>query len=434
MSTPKKKVKDGLTTKSPAGDITVVQDYLKRFGYLGDIAPDAIGAPTFPLGDGDDHAALSGRPSGAKKGKLDASTKEAIKSFQAFAHLPVTGVLDQATVAKMNQARCANPDSPGLDEFTTSGRRWATNNLRYAFQNFTPDIPENDIVLAIEQAFALWAGYTPLRFSRVAMTAGPEIVIRFVAGDHNDGSPFDGAGTVLAHAFYPSVPPTPPTAIMGDAHFDEAETWTVTVPPGSGTIDLVTVAAHEFGHSLGLGHSDVTGALMAPFYGGPYRLVAADDIAGIRSLYGNFAIEHASWVHGTDLQIEVDSSVESVRRYGFFTRVVGRPNTTNWYHLPVPTPVITKGNRLVIARAMLRFVTGGSSAVVRDVHVYDGSSRIAAHQAVNLSGSQAFAVFGVAHKPEALWGNGISIGVTTGTGSASARRIDVISGGIDYMA
>ena len=434
MSAPPRAIKAGVTAKSSAGDITAVQDYLQRFGYLGHGAANAFGGPSFPLGDGDELAAVAGRPAGAKKGKLDGPTKEAIKSFQAFANLPVTGELDQTTVNKMNQPRCANLDAPGLEAFTTSGRKWATNNLRYAFENFTPDVPDNDIILAVEQAFSLWSGYTPLRFSRVAMSAGPEIVIRFVQNDHGDGSPFDGPGSVLAHAFYPSVPPTQPTAIMGDAHFDEAETWTITVPTGAGRIDLVTVAAHEFGHSLGLGHSSVSGALMAPFYGGPFRQVSADDIAGIRSLYGNFAIEQASWVHGTDLQIEVDSAVESMRRYGFFTRVVGKPNTTNWYHLPVPTPVITKDNRLSIARAMLRFVTGGSSAVVRDVHIYDGSSRIAAHQAVNLSGSQPFAVFGVAHKPDVFWGNGISIGVTTGSGTATERRIDVISGGIDYMA
>ena len=136
----------------------------------------------------------------------------------------------------------------------------------------------------------------------------------FVAGDHGDGFPFDGAGSVLAHAFFPSVPPAPPSAIMGDAHFDEAETWTVNVPPGAGRIDLVTVAAHEFGHSLGLGHSSVTGALMAPFYGGPFRKVANDDIAGITSLYGGFPIEQASWAHGTDLQIELEANVASVRQ------------------------------------------------------------------------------------------------------------------------
>ena len=66
---------------------------------------------------------------------------------------------------------------------------------------------------------------------------------------------------------------------------------------------------------------------------------------------------------------------------------------------------------------MLRFVTGGPSAVVRDVHIYDGEARIAAHQFVNLSGSQPFAVFGVAHKPDVFWGTGISIGVTTGAGT-----------------
>ena len=434
MARSKKKISAGLTTKSPVADVTAVQDYLKRFGYLGEAVGGEFGAPSFPLADGDEPAQIAGRPTGARKGKLDGPTRAAVERFQAFANLPRTGVVDEATAAKMNQPRCANLDGSGLDEFTTSGRRWATNSLRYAFENFTPDLTEGEVMVAVEQAFALWAAHTPLRFSRVPLSAGPEIVIRFVADDHGDGFPFDGAGSVLAHAFYPSVPPTAPAAIMGDAHFDEAETWTVNVPTGAGGIDLVTVAAHEFGHSLGLGHSSVAGALMAPFYGGPYRKVVDDDIAGITSLYGGFAIEQASWVHGTDLQIEVDSAVASMRRFGFFTRVVGKPNTTNWYHLPVPTPVITRGNRLAIARAMLRLVTGGPSAVVRDVHIYDGSSRIAAHQFVNLSGSQPFAAFGVAHKPDVFWGTGISIGVTTGSGTAAERRIDVISGGIDFLS
>lgn len=433
MARAKKQIAAGLTTRSSAEDVTAVQDYLQRFGYLD--APDVadFGAPQLPLGDGDVEALVAGRVTGAKKGKLDAPTKAAIERFQAFANLPRTGVVDEATAAKMNMPRCANLDSPVVDAFTTTGRKWATNNLRYAFENFTSDLSEGQVALAVEQALALWAAHTPLRFSRVALSAGPEIVIRFVPGDHGDGFPFDGAGTVLAHAFYPSMPPAAPTAIMGDAHFDEAETWTVDVPPGAGGIDLVTVAAHEFGHALGLGHSDVTGALMAPFYGGPFRKVASDDVAGITSLYGGFPIEQASWAHGTDLQIEQDSAVASVRRYGFFTRVVGKANTTNWYHLPIPTPVITHGNRLAICRAMLRFVTGGPSAVVRDVHIYDGEARIAAHQSVNLSGSQPFAVFGVAHKPDVFWGTGISLGIETGAGTAAERRIDLISGGIDFL-
>ena len=46
--------------------------------------------------------------------------------------------------------------------------------------------------------------------------------------------------------------------------------------------------AHEFGHSLGLEHSEVQSALMAAFYRGyvPDFRLDTDDIAGIQSLYG----------------------------------------------------------------------------------------------------------------------------------------------------
>ena len=425
-------VRANVGQESAEAEVTAVQDYLRRFGYLGDVAAaqEAFGALPYPVPEGESLSELTGRSVEVSGGTFDDATERAVALFQEFAGLPATGAVDEQTAEKMNQPRCGVPDFPELGEFVVSGGKWATTNLRYAFQNFTADLTNNEIVVAMEQAFALWAAHTPLRFTRVSFGSPAEIIIRFVSGDHGDGAPFDGSGGTLAHAFFPN---SPVTEIHGDAHFDDAETWTVTIPPQGGRFDLVTVAAHEFGHSLGLRHSEVSTALMAPFYGGPHRFLDNDDIAGIRSVYGGFPIEHAAWVHGLDLHVEVESNVESLKRFGFYTRVVGKPNTTNWYHFAIPTPVISKGNRLTFARAMLRLVTGGSNAVVRDVHIYDGSARIAAHNGVNLSGSLPFAVFGIPHKPAVFWGAGISIGVTTGGGSAAARRMDFIGAGIDFL-
>jgi hypothetical protein len=61
--------------------------------------------------------------------------------------------------------------------------------------------------------------------------------------------------------------------------------------PGNVTsgLDLQGVAAHEIGHTLGLGHSSVGGTTMFPAISGTavgQRSIAADDIAGVQAIYG----------------------------------------------------------------------------------------------------------------------------------------------------
>jgi hypothetical protein len=69
------------------------------------------------------------------------------------------------------------------------------------------------------------------------------------------------------------------------------EGWTWHDGPGNVTsgIDYQGVATHEYGHALGLGHSDVGGATMYPSISGTgvtARSIEADDIAGVQFIYG----------------------------------------------------------------------------------------------------------------------------------------------------
>jgi hypothetical protein len=248
-------------------DVRRVQAYLTRFGYLESDVQQQFGTLDTLVA-----------PAPTKAGVFEENTEQALVTFQERYGLEPSGVVDEATLALMGQPRCGFPDTA---EYVLQGNKWGSTALRYGFVNFCADLTQAQTRSACQEALSYWSAVTPLTFTEVAAATNPEIRISFAAGDHGDGSPFDGAGSVLAHAYYP-----PPNGgdIAGDAHFDEAETWSVSLP-ATGT-DLHTVAAHEFGHSLGLAHSAVGGALMYPYYGGPHRHLDADDIAGIQALYG----------------------------------------------------------------------------------------------------------------------------------------------------
>ncbi|XP_066303281.1 stromelysin-1-like [Branchiostoma lanceolatum] len=211
---------------------------------------------------------------------MTTSMTEAVCKFQKFAGLDVTCEIDEPTLDMMNMRRCGVRDVR-VANFVL-GNKWDHNDLTYNFKNFSPDLKEEEQKDAIAKALGLWAQVTPLTFTLVAPDDEADIVIQFLSGDHGDGSPFDGNGGTLGHAFFPG------DGIGGDTHFDEAEVFNI-VTPGEFTtaVDMMTVAAHEFGHALGLGHSNIEDALMAPFYRySPELQLHVDDINGVQELYG----------------------------------------------------------------------------------------------------------------------------------------------------
>uniref|UniRef100_A0A8C9Z1T3 interstitial collagenase n=1 Tax=Sander lucioperca TaxID=283035 RepID=A0A8C9Z1T3_SANLU len=201
-----------------------------------------------------------------------------LSEMQRFFGLHITGTLDADTMTMMKKPRCGVPDT-NIASFSTFGKnlKWEKNSLTYRIENYTPDMSVSEVDDSIEKALQVWAKVTPLRFTRI-YSGTADIMISF--SPHGDFYPFDGPDGTLAHAFAPGP------NIGGDAHFDDDESFTFRSNTG---YVLFLVAAHEFGHSLGLSHSVDPGALMYPVYSynNPDTFVLPrDDVNGIQSLYG----------------------------------------------------------------------------------------------------------------------------------------------------
>uniref|UniRef100_A0A672HDG7 Matrix metallopeptidase 30 n=1 Tax=Salarias fasciatus TaxID=181472 RepID=A0A672HDG7_SALFA len=194
---------------------------------------------------------------------------------QEFFGLEATGQLDSNTLEVMNRPRCGFTDVLRYSHFE-GGPKWDKTVITVT--EYTPDLTQSEVDETLAKALKLYGDVTPLDFKQID-SGTADIMIKFTPGDHGDFAPFDGPQGVLAHAFSPGE------GHGGDTHFDEDESWTLTAE-GS---NLFLVAAHEFGHALGLAHSQVQTALMFPTYQyvntDGYTL-PEDDVQGVQALYG----------------------------------------------------------------------------------------------------------------------------------------------------
>lgn len=244
-------------------DLIHVQSYLMRFGYL--------------------------KKKAAKEGALDKSTSDALLHYQKCQGLKETGEFNAATRKLMSQSRCGIPDvivsmSVSSSVAASTVCAWDLLSLTFAFDDGTTDVAGTAEFAAVRRAFDTWANAVCLTFTEVAMNANPDIVIDWRPANDPD---HNMQGGVLAHAdFPPSCGVVTNGGLPKPVHFDNTEhVWA----DGSqvGAFDVETVALHEIGHILGLAHSSVAGSVMfaSVSSNSTKRVLTADDLAGIRSLY-----------------------------------------------------------------------------------------------------------------------------------------------------
>ncbi|XP_020667510.3 matrix metalloproteinase-20 [Pogona vitticeps] len=200
-----------------------------------------------------------------------------VQQMQAFFGLPVTGKLDFSTMDVIRRPRCGVPDVANYRLFPGEPK-WKKSTLTYRVKKYTSTLSHAEVDKAVEMGLKAWSVATPLNFIKT-ISGEADIMISFENGDHGDSYPFDGPRGTLAHAFAPGE------GLGGDTHFDNAEKWTM----GMNGFNLFTVAAHEFGHALGLAHSSDPSALMYPTYKYQHPFgfrLPKDDVKGIQALYG----------------------------------------------------------------------------------------------------------------------------------------------------
>ena len=239
----------------------IVREFLRRFGYLGDAA-----------------YATSARA------VLDDATSQSLAKFQKRHGLNPSGIFDESTKQMMMMSRCGMPDHRADSELAFSvACAWNRDSLTYAFESDTGDIAGDAERQAVRNAFATWSATVQISFREVTTGDTPDIVVAWRQANDAD---YNMTGNTLAHADYPPGCGFINNSMPRPLHFDDQEhTWCIGAQAGN--YDVETIALHEVGHLLGLQHSSVAGAVMFPTVSdnSTNRVLAADDIEGVRRLY-----------------------------------------------------------------------------------------------------------------------------------------------------
>jgi hypothetical protein len=176
--------------------------------------------------------------------------------------------------------------------YALNGPKWNSASVNYYINSANLDLPGAAVEAAVRAGADSWAQQTNANFA--FNYAGPSSLATNTM-DNTNVVMFRNAssGSAIATAYY---------WFSGSRLIDaDIVFWDGAFRFFSGTSGctggsafyIEDIAAHEFGHALGLGHSATTGATMYPSVSScnqGNRSLDADDIAGVVAIYGTRSI------------------------------------------------------------------------------------------------------------------------------------------------
>jgi poly(3-hydroxybutyrate) depolymerase len=187
--------------------------------------------------------------------------------------------------ARLSLRFCLLGATVATSGYTLSGPSWAPGPVPFRVNTTNLDLPAGVITPAGTEGADAWTMQTNASFQY--QYAGTSTVTT----SSNDGVNVvmfrnASSGSAIATAYWWS---SGSRIIGADIVFwDAAIQFFVGSTGCSNGFYIEDIAAHEFGHALGLGHSAVTGATMFPSVSScstGNRRLHADDIAGVEALY-----------------------------------------------------------------------------------------------------------------------------------------------------
>ena len=175
--------------------------------------------------------------------------------------------------------------SDDLAAYTAYGLSWAQRPVPYVINTANLDLPDAAVESSVRAGADAWAAQSNASFG-----------FSYAGRSTQTTTGYDGvnlvifrnapSGSAIATAYYWS---SGARLIDADIVFwDGAFRFFAGTSGCTGGFYVEDIAAHEFGHALGLGHSDVAGATMYPSVSScdqSPRTLSADDIAGVLFIY-----------------------------------------------------------------------------------------------------------------------------------------------------